>query len=155
MKIFLSMSILFIVLISGCNKENDALTSPGEHFKPVSWLFNDVNNNVLLAINDDKILPSWEGLSKDTLFNLPFNNTQFIKIVFLDNGNNILIPPSDLGYQLGWEIEDTTKVTITGGSDKYSFNILSKNIGQTRFQLFVLHAGQKDAMTPFITIWIK
>lgn len=149
------MSILFIVLISGCNKENDPLTPPDEHFKPVSWLFNDINNNTLLVIKDDKILPSWDGLSRDTLFNLPFNSTQFIRIVFLDKGNNILSPPSDMGYQLRWEIEDSTKVIITWGNDKYSFNILSKNIGQTKFQLFVLHSGHKDATTPFITIWIK
>jgi len=152
---FIGLTFLFI-FFNGCTNESDPLTSQSEHFDPEGWIIRDATTKPILVVWQGEVQLMWNGKAiSDTLF-APLNAlSDHYSIKFLDAQKNIINPPSDADHTLGWNITDTTYLSIIQDSPTdWTFHIKGKKNGSTSIEFFVEHAGHVDVRTPLIPVTI-
>ncbi len=145
-----------LILINGCSNESDPLTAQSEHFDPEGWIIRDATTKPILVVWQGEILTEWNGKQiSDTLY-APLNAlSDHYSIKFLDAGKNIINAPSDADHSFGWNITDTSYLSIVQDTPTdWAFHLKGKNEGLTSMEFLVKHAGHVDVRTPFIPVRI-
>ncbi len=145
-----------LILINGCSSESDPLTAQSEHFDPEGWIIRDATTKPILVVWQGEILTEWNGKKiSDTLF-APLNAlSDHYSVKFLDAGKNIINAPADADHTFGWNITDTSYLSIVQDSPTdWAFHIKGKKEGFSSIEFLVKHAGHVDVRTPFIPVRI-
>lgn len=146
-QIFIAISVIFI--FTNCSDEKDPV-SPTEHFKPYGFVLESSGRTLLKAFN---------GLIDPAFSNeieVPFGGeTELIEIIFLDKSGNE-ITPNDSNLKLSLVVDDTTITNISRheGED-WEFHLRGLKLGETNFELQVLHIDHPDFRSPKIKVNVK
>jgi hypothetical protein len=128
------------LLIAGCTKESDPVTSPTDHFEPEGL--------VILGESKDTLAYYFQGVLRagDALRTTTDSASSMrCRIVFLDSGKQAMTPPTDTAHKLGWTIADPAIAELLRNSgEEYSFRLRGKAPGLTSITLFIVHGDHPD-----------
>jgi hypothetical protein len=154
---FLFLFFISISLLQGCKDESNPSIPPSQHFEPEGWLLINDAFQPLLVIWKGEIVSEWQGSQIQDVIYAPSNGlSDHYNIRFLDKDSNLMNPPSDSDYSMGWSLSDTTTVFfIPDEAGGWGFHLEGRSSGTSSIELQVIHAGHVDLRTPFIPIIIR
>jgi hypothetical protein len=135
--------ILYLVaislLITACSDDDDDPLTPAEdHFEAIGMQFS--NSGIVLA----SIL---RGVTTDTL-EAPLNAiSDHYEIMFYNDDEQLIDPPEEDHYSLGWEIADPSKLEVwqhEGEEGGFEFHLRGLDEGITTIEFFIVHEGHND-----------
>jgi hypothetical protein len=145
--IILALSVL--VFLNSCS---DDIHSPAEHFDPEGWVFIDGTGARFIQIFQGKFKSG-----SDEEFKVPLgDDTDHIKIKFLDKNGVEMDPPTSKEYTLSWEIKDASKIELERhDGEEWEFHLEGLELGETEIQFHVLHDGHSDVRSGFIKVKVE
>lgn len=145
------------IFINGCKSESNPVIAQSEHFDPEGWVIRDATTKPILVVWQGEIQTEWNGKSiSDTLYAPSNALSDHYSIKFLDTQKNLIDPPSDTDHSFGWNIKDTSYLSIVQDSPTdWAFHLRGKKNGTTSIELLVEHAGHVDVRTPFIPVIVE
>jgi hypothetical protein len=145
--IIFALSVL--VFLNSCS---DDIHSPAEHFDPEGWVFIDGTGARFIQIFQGKFKSG-----SDVEFKVPLgDDTDHIKIKFLDKNGVEMDPPTSKDYTLSWEIKDAGKIELERhDGEEWEFHLEGLELGETEIQFHVLHDGHSDVRSGFIKVKVE
>ncbi len=136
------ISLIYLVLatlliISACS-DDDPLTAEEDHFEAIGMYFSTSGIEIARILR---------GETTDTLEAPVGGLSDHTEIMFFNEDEELVDPPSDEEKSLSWEIEDESIVEVyqhEGEEGGYEFHLRGLKEGVTAIEFFVLHEGHND-----------
>lgn len=145
--LILALSVLIIL-----NSCSDDINSPEDHFDPEGWVFIDGTGARFIQLFQGKFRSG-----SDDEFKVPLgDDTDRLKIKFLDKNGVEIDPPTSEDYTLSWEIKDDSKLKLEQhDGEEWEFNLEGLKLGETEIQFHVYHDGHSDLRSGFIKVKVE
>jgi hypothetical protein len=148
----ISMLILALSVLIILNSCSDDINSPEDHFDPEGWVFIDGTGARFIQLFQGKFRSG-----SDDEFKVPLgDDTDRLKIKFLDKNGVEIDPPTSEDYTLSWEIKDDSKLKLEQhDGEEWEFNLEGLKLGETEIQFHVYHDGHSDLRSGFIKVKVE
>lgn len=146
LSLFIVLSIYFI----SCSESNPS--EPEDHFQPEGWVFIDGTGARFMQIFQGKFK---DGYSNEFL--VPFlDDTDHIRIKFLDKNGNEIEPPDDKDKTLSWQISNPDVITLERhDGEEWEFHLEGLKKDTTSIQFFIMHNGHSDVRSGLIKVKVE
>jgi hypothetical protein len=148
----ISMLILALSVLIFLNSCSDDINSPEEHFEPEGWVFIDGTGARFMQIFQGTFKPG-----SDEQFKVPLGDeTDRLKIKFLNKNGVEIDPPTSEDYTLSWQIKDGSKLKLEQhDGEEWEFHLIGLDLGETEIQFHVYHDGHSDVRSGFIKVKVE
>jgi len=133
--LFLFSLLVFSITITSC--EDDPVAPQEEHLKAIGMVFYSSGIEVARILR---------GVTTDTLFAPLDNLSDHMDVMFLDEDEKLVDPPTE-HQKLNSEVDDPTTVDMwqhPGEEGAFEFHLEGFKIGETSIEFFVMHNDHAD-----------